>query len=225
MSPEASTQTSVSPPSKHAPKPTLIHVIGAPGSGKGTLCGLLAKHFTNNYYLSVGDHLRSLLELNAQQTFGGLSAEHLSSILRLRSLLPPASIVSIVDDAVKAIGKAAANESGVLIVLVDGFSRDPEFALLAQQKWGDPNFVLFFDCPRALAEARFLERKRSEDDSVDIFRGRYDEFERLNRPILEYYGGKIVLFDTGTDTVVTWRKLKMLMGELLNELGASERKD
>jgi UMP-CMP kinase len=75
MSPEASTQTSESPPNKRTPKPTLIYVIGAPGAGKGTLCALLAKHFTNIHHLSVGDHLRSLLESNAQQTFGGLPAQ------------------------------------------------------------------------------------------------------------------------------------------------------
>jgi len=59
---EASTQTSSSPPNKKASEPFLIYVIGA----------LLAKKFAKTHHLSVGDHLRSLLELDAQQTFGGL---------------------------------------------------------------------------------------------------------------------------------------------------------
>ncbi|KAM0694650.1 hypothetical protein Q7P36_005006 [Cladosporium allicinum] len=225
MSPEASTQTSESPPSKHLPKPTLIYVIGAPGAGKGTLCALLTKHFTNIHNLSVGDHLRGLLELNAQQTFGGLPAEQLRRLLQLRSLLPPATVVSIVDDAVKAIGKATADESETPTVLVDGFPRDPKSAPPAKLKWGDPSMVLFFDCPRALAEVRFLERRRAEDDSVEVFRGRYDEFELLNEPILKFYGDKVVRIGTESDTEVTWETLKGRVRGLLGELGASERGD
>jgi UMP-CMP kinase len=221
---EASTQTSESPPGKQAPKPSIIYVIGAPGAGKGTLCDLIAKHFTNIHHLSVGDHLRSLLEWDAPQTFSGLNAEELSKLLLLRSLLPPATIVSIVDDAVNNIRKAAAGGSGTPIVLIDGFPRDPGTAPLAQLEWDAPSMVLFFDCPRALAEARFLERRRSEDDSVEVFRGRYDEFERLNGPILEFYGDKVVRIGTETDTEVTWETLKGRLRGLLGELGASERK-
>lgn len=69
---EASTQTNSSPPNKQASKPSLIYVIGVGGASKGTLGALLAKKLTKTHQLSVGDYLRSLLESNAQQTFGGL---------------------------------------------------------------------------------------------------------------------------------------------------------
>jgi len=219
---EASTQTNESPPNKQTPKPSLIYVIGAPGAGKGTLCTLLAKHFTNIHHLSVGDHLRSLLELNAQQTFGGLPAEELGKLLQLRSLLPPATIISIIDDAVNNIRKAAAGGSGVPIILVDGFPRCPESAPLAQLKWGAPSKVLYFDCPRAVAEARFSERRRSEDDSVEVFRQRYDEFEPLNGHVVEFYGDKAMRIGTETSTEMTWEILMAAVRGLLGELGASE---
>jgi UMP-CMP kinase len=225
---EASTQTSESPPNKQAHKPITIYVVGAPGAGKGTLCTLLAKHYTNLniHHLSVGDHLRKLLELNAQQTFGGLPAKEMKRLLQLRSLLPPSTIISIIDDAVDDIRQAAAlSGSGTPIVLVDGFHRDPKSIPLAQPKHGDPSMVLFFDCPRDLAEARFLKRRRSEDDSVEVFRGRYDEFELSNRPILEFYVDKVVRVGTETDTEVTWEALKAKVGFLLGELGASVRED
>jgi UMP-CMP kinase len=221
---EASTQTSESPPNKQAHEPIIIYVVGAPGAGKGTLCTLLSKHYTNTHHLSVGDHLRKLLELNAQQTFGGLPAKEIKRLLQLRSLLPPSTIISIIDDAVNDIRQAAAlSGSGTPIVLVDGFPRDPKSIPLAQPKHGDPSMVLFFDCPRDLAEARFLKRRRSEDDSVEVFRGRYDEFELSNRPSLEFYIDKVVRVGTETDTEVTWEALKAKVGFLLGELGASER--
>jgi adenylate kinase family enzyme len=222
---EASTQTSESAPNKQAPKPTIIYVVGAPGAGKGTLCARLAKHYTNIHHLSVGDHLRSLIKLNDQHTFCGLSVGQLRAQLQLRSLLPPATIVAIVDEAVNNIHKTAADDAGTSIVLVDGFPRDPKSIPLAQPKSGDPVRVLFFDCPRDLAEARFLERRRSADDSVEIFRGRYDEFERLNKPILEFYVDKVVRVGTDTDTEVTWENLMAEVGGFLGELGAIERED
>ena len=220
---EASTQTSDSSPNKQAPKPTIIYVVGAPGAGKGTLCTRLAKHYTNIHHLSVGDHLRSLLKYNAHQTFGGLSAAQFRALLQLRSLLPPATIVAIIDEAVNDIRKAAAGDAGTPIVLVDGFPRDPKSIPLAQPASGDPVMVLFFDCPRALAEARFLERRRSADDSVEVFRGRYDEFERLNKPILDFYVDKVFRVGTEMDTEVTWENLKPEVGGMLCELGAVER--
>lgn len=75
--------------------------------------------------------------------------------------------------------------------------------------------VLFFDCPRALAEARFLKRRRAEDDSVEV----------LNKSFLEFYGDKVIRIGTEMDTEVTWETLKGRVGGLLVELGASERKD
>jgi hypothetical protein len=77
-------------------------------------------------------------------------------LLQLRSLLPPATVISIVDDAVKDICKQSERDSGAPIVLIDGFPRCPESAPPARLEWGDLSTVLFFDCPRALAEVRFL---------------------------------------------------------------------
>jgi adenylate kinase family enzyme len=222
---EASNQTSESPPNKQAPKPIIIYVVGAPGAGKGTLCARLAKHYTNIHHLSVGDHLRSLLKLNAQHIFCGLPAGQLGKLLQLRSLLPPTTIVAIINEAVNDIRKAAAGDAGTPIILVDGFPRDPKSIPLARPASGDPVMVLFFDCPRDLAEARFLERRRSADDSVEVFRGRYDEFERLNKPILDFYVDKVVRVGTETDTEVTWENLKAEVGGMLCELGAIKRND
>lgn len=154
-----------------------------------------------------------------------MNAEDLSKLLQLRSLLPPATIIPIIDNAVNDIRKAAAagGSEVPIFVLVDGFSRCPESAPLAQLKWGDPSKVMFFECPRAVAEARFLERRRSPDHSVEVFRRRYDEFQRLNGRIVEFYGEKAMRIGTETCTDVTWMTLKARARGLLGELGANER--
>ena len=207
---------------------SLIYILGGPGVGKGTLCSPLSKQFTNVYRLSVGDHLRDLLAQGSPQStaqsFGGLNHGTFSTLTQQRQLLPTETIVSIVDNALRVIADTAA-ASGVSnpIVLIDGFPRSLESASLADTRWGAPQVVLFFDCPRELAEARFLNRKRSSDDSVEIFRMRYDEFEKLNGEIMEIYSDIIVRVNTTTEMHgETWDDLHDRIGALMEELGGTK---
>jgi adenylate kinase family enzyme len=143
--------------------------------------------------------------------------------MQQRRLLPDETIVAIVDAALKAVSNTA-SVGGVddPIVLVDGFPRSLRSAELADVRWSRPEGVYFFDCPRQLAETRFLERARSVDDSVDIFRTRYDEFERLNGEIVEMYGDIVVRIGTETGTEETWKVLRTSIDDLMVELRAIE---
>jgi len=208
-------------------KPALIYILGGPGVGKGSLCTPLPKQFTNIYHLSVGDHLRELLAQDSStsttQSFGGLDHGTFSMLMQQRQLLPTETIVSIVENALSAIANTAA-ASGISnpIILVDGFPRSLESAALANARWGMPRNVLFFDCPRELAEARFLNRKRSSDDSAEVFQKRYDEFERLNGEIMEMYGDIVVRVDTETRMGETWDGLHGRVSVLMEELGGTK---
>ena len=208
-------------------KPALIYILGGPGVGKGSLCIPLPKQFTNVYHLSVGDHLRDLLTQDSSpstsQSFGGLDHGTFSTLMQQRQLLPTETIVSIVENALGTIANTAA-ASGVSnqIVLVDGFPRSLESAVLANARWGMPRHVLFFDCPRELAEARFLNRKRSSDDSEEVFRMRHDEFERLNGEIMAMYGDIVVRVCTETGIGETWDGLHDRISALMKELGGTK---
>lgn len=215
-------------PTEETPKPPFIYILGAPGAGKGTLCALLAKHFTNIHHFSVGDHLRALQTLEpaqiTEQTFGGLAFEEFDKLMQERTSLQAENIIAIVDTALHDIARKASDSgTGLLVVLIDGFPRSPESAELANYSWGLPKTVFFFDCPRHLAEQRFLSRKRSVDDSVEIFRARYDKFEDLNGGIMELYGEAVVRVGTETGTEDTWEVLKTVASGLLKGLGSVER--
>ena len=201
-------------------KPSLIYILGGPGVGKGSLCTPLPQQFTNVYHISVGDHLRELMAQNSSQTtpqpLGGLDHETFVTLMQQRQLLPTETIVSIVGAALRAISNAAAaSEISNPIVLVDGFPRSLESAVLADARWGPPQAVLFFDCPRKLAEARFLKRRRSTDDSVEVFRKRYEEFERLNGEIMTMYKDVVVRVDTETGIDESWECLHDRVSELM----------
>jgi adenylate kinase family enzyme len=140
--------------------------------------------------------------------------------MQQRQLLPTETIVTIVGAALRAISNAAA-ASGLRnpIILVDGFPRSLESAAMADARWGAPQTVLFFDCPRELAEVRFLKRKRSVDDNVEIFRKRYNEFERLKGEIMEMYKDTVARVDTETGIDESWEGLHDSVSELMEQLG------
>lgn len=218
----------MSQPTTRSPRSASIYILGGPGVGKGSLCTPLPKQFTNVYHLSVGDYLRELLAQGSfpstSQSVGGLDYGNFSTLMQQRQLMPTETIVSIVDNALGAISNtAAANGVSNPIVLVDGFPRSLESAELANARWGVPHNVLFFDCPRELAEARFLNRKRSSDDTAEIFRQRYDEFERLNGEIIEMYSDIIVRVNTTTRMhEETWDDLHDRVSVLMEQLGGTK---
>jgi UMP-CMP kinase len=209
-------------------RPTLIYILGAPGADKGSLCAPLSEQLANVWHLSTGDYLRSILvqdpSQDISQSFGGLDRDMSSRLMQQRQLLPSETIVSIVDTALRAIS-GVASDHGVHspIILVDGFPRSLEADVMADACWGAAHRVLFFDCPRQLTEARFLNRRRSTDDSVEIFRTRCDEFERLNGDILAMYSGIVVRVNTETDNGETWDGLPDRVSVLMESLGATKR--
>ncbi|KAM0719998.1 hypothetical protein Q7P37_004133 [Cladosporium fusiforme] len=200
--------------------PSLVYVVGAPGAGKGTLCTLLAKTYNNVHHLSVGDHMRSLQDLNNNQitseTFGGMERADFNARMEKQELIPAESVVKITHNALMEIVESTSgnSEKEKQIILVDGFPRSLETAKLADSALGRPAKVLFFNCPRDLAEERFLQRKRSVNDGVEVFRRRHGKFKDLNPVILQSYVDCVVEIGTEKGTEETWAALMKDVGKL-----------
>jgi hypothetical protein len=102
------------------PKPVVIFVVGAPGSGKGTLCKRLANEF-DMYHLSIGDYLRELCHDSGEQTPDTLCVLDLDTLranLKARKLIDSATIVSIIRSKM-----VQEQSKGKISFLVDGFPR------------------------------------------------------------------------------------------------------
>jgi adenylate kinase family enzyme len=99
---------------------TLTHP-GCPGSGKGTLCKLLAQEYRYQH-ISVGDLLRSIRDDPTNEDF------ELRDHVRQGTLVPTRTIVRILKEAISG---GLASGSGVI---VDGFPRhlDQGIALMEQ---------------------------------------------------------------------------------------------
>jgi adenylate kinase family enzyme len=62
--------------------------------------------------------------------------------------------------------------------------------LIFPQTGIDPEFVLFFDCPEEVMEARLLDRGKSSgrtDDNMESIRKRFKTFVSQSVPVVEHY--------------------------------------
>lgn len=199
---------------------TLIEPIsGAPGSGKGTLCRKLCTSY-GYAHLSVGDHLRELV--NSKSEVLGDDMMHRierCELLHVDDLLP------ILQTAIRRL-----ETDGAGVILMDGFPRRIE---QLKVKGGDtlrPHLVLFFDCPRDIAEKRYLTRALpGRDSDLKVFTRRYEEFARMNPPLVQEYAESGILLtvilrqrfgrrsltprqvDTSTDTDVSYEILQQAL--------------
>ncbi|EME46022.1 hypothetical protein DOTSEDRAFT_126084 [Dothistroma septosporum NZE10] len=182
------------------PPNEITFVIGAPGSGKGTLCKELSQHH-DYYHLSVGDYLRSLVAGEESQ-LNGLTRSRLQKYLKSRELLPPEEIVAMLQRKIQHDCS-----QGQKKVLIDGFPRDLNSAKLWDETVRVPDEVLYFDCHKEEAMKRFLFRSRDPGDGDAVFEKRYGEFERNNREIITHYGDIVKTVDTSGGTEVSRKNL------------------
>ncbi|XP_039806736.1 UMP-CMP kinase 1-like isoform X1 [Panicum virgatum] len=159
------------PPGK---KITVVFVIGGPGSGKGTQCSKIVKHFGFTH-LSAGDLLREEAKYDTEQGMMIKNTMH-------EGKLVPSELI------VKLLLKAML-QSGNDKFLVDGFPRNEENRQAYDSIISiEPEFVLFIDCPKEEMERRILNRNQGrDDDNIDTARRRFEVFRESTMPVVQYY--------------------------------------
>ncbi|XP_018491418.1 probable UMP-CMP kinase 1 isoform X2 [Raphanus sativus] len=157
-------------------KPTVVFVLGGPGSGKGTQCANVVQHFSYTH-LSAGDLLRA--EIRSGSQFGAM----------IQSMIAEGRIVPS-EITVKLLCKAM-EESGNDKFLIDGFPRNEENRIIFENARIEPAFVLFFDCPEEELEKRIMNRNQGrEDDNLETIKKRFKVFVESTLPIVSYYESK-----------------------------------
>ncbi|CAI9102119.1 OLC1v1000338C10 [Oldenlandia corymbosa var. corymbosa] len=156
---------------------TVVFVLGGPGSGKGTQCANIVKHFGYTH-LSAGDLLR------AEQKSGSENGTMIQNMIKEGKIVPS-------EVTVKLLQRAMA-ESGNDKFLIDGFPRNEENRAAFELVTGiQPAFILFFDCPEEEMERRLLGRNQGrEDDNIETIRKRFKVFLESSLPVIEYYNSK-----------------------------------
>lgn len=114
---------------------TIFFVLGPPGSGKGTLCKLVADQLDmpgHRYcHLSVGDYLRELCQPKGCYEAISFDVDKIRNHMRESKLLPADTLIPVLDHKVGLIPKG---NSDTTAWLIDGFPRNIETALAFEEK-------------------------------------------------------------------------------------------
>ncbi|KAI2620818.1 P-loop containing nucleoside triphosphate hydrolase protein [Xylaria nigripes] len=174
---------------KEAPLRKIIFVLGAPGSGKGTLCKIVTELTHQPRYefvhLSVGDHLRELCDPKATSPGAELvDRNKIQNYMRENILLPAATLIPVLKRKIESI---PSRENVTTVWLIDGFPRDMETARAFEAKIGKPAKVIVLECSPDIARSRFLGRAREETDDEKRFEKRYAEYINNMKAIRVHY--------------------------------------
>ncbi|RDX80553.1 UMP-CMP kinase 3 [Mucuna pruriens] len=157
--------------------PTVVFVLGGPGSGKGTQCANIVQNFGYTH-LSAGDLLR------AEIKSGSENGTMIQNMIKEGKIVPSEVTIKLLQRAIK--------ESGNDKFLIDGFPRNEENRAAFEKVTGiEPAFVLYFDCPEEEMERRLLSRNQGrEDDNIETIRKRFKVFLDSSLPVINYYDAK-----------------------------------
>ncbi|KAL5563361.1 hypothetical protein UlMin_033108 [Ulmus minor] len=180
-------------------KPTVVFVLGGPGSGKGTQCANIVEHFGFTH-LSAGDLLR------AEIKSGSENGNMIQNMINEGQIVPSEVTIKLLQRAML--------ESGNDKFLIDGFPRNEENRAAFEAVTGIvPAFVLFFDCPEAEMEKRLLSRNQGRvDDNIETIRKRFKVFLESSLPVIEHYNsrGKVRKVDAARPIEEVYESVKVI---------------
>ncbi|XP_065864905.1 UMP-CMP kinase 3-like isoform X2 [Euphorbia lathyris] len=157
--------------------PTVVFVLGGPGSGKGTQCANIVEHYGYTH-LSAGDLLRA--EINS----GSENGTMIQNMIKEGKIVPSEVTIKLLQKAMQ--------DNGNDKFLIDGFPRNEENrAAFESVTKITPEVVLFFDCSEEEMERRLLSRNQGRvDDNIETIRKRFKVFLESSLPVIQYYEAK-----------------------------------
>ena len=167
-------------------------VLGGPGSGKGTNCGLLVEEFGLSHY-SAGDLLRA--EAKKDNELG----KKITEILAAGQIVPMEVTIGL-------LGDNMARDPNPKGYLLDGFPRKMDQALKFEEDVCKAKNILFFDLPEEEMLKRVKARAASgsgrADDDEAILRKRFATNVTDCMPVIEKYRNEGRLLEINTNKSV-----------------------
>ena len=200
----------------------IVILLGAPGSGKGTIAGKLASENASMKHVSSGDLLRGAI---AKGTAAGLEAK---GYMEKGNLVPDALIATMIKDVV-------AETEGDVTMLLDGFPRNLAQAKILEEMGAPVTSAVLIDVPDSIIQDRIAGRRTCpkckagyhvrnlppkvegvcdhcgealvirKDDNPETVKDRLVVYHQQTEPLISYYSDKGMLKKvdgtTGVDNV------------------------
>ena len=162
-----------------------ILLFGAPGAGKGTQ-GKILGSIPNYFHCACGDVFRNL---TAESEIGRVFIEYSSR----GELVPDEPTVEVWRQYIK---KNSRFNPDTDTLILDGIPRNVHQAEMLRDTL-DVRAIFFLRCPTMTKlierlQRRALRENRLDDANLDIIRHRLKTYERETKPVLNFYGSKLV---------------------------------
>lgn len=188
----------------------IVILLGAPGSGKGTIAGRLAGENANLKHVSSGDLLRGAV---AKGTPAGIEAK---GYMESGKLVPDSLIAQMIKDVI-------AETTGDVTMLLDGFPRNVAQAEILEKTGAPIRSVVLVDVPDEIIADRIAGRRTCpkckagyhvknlppkvegvcdscgaelvirKDDNPDTVKDRLSVYHRETEPLIAFYEKKGLL--------------------------------
>lgn len=188
----------------------IVILLGAPGSGKGTIASKLAENNANLKHVSSGDLLRGAV---AKGTSAGVEAK---GYMEKGQLVPDALIAAMIKDVI-------AETTGDVTMLLDGFPRNVAQAEVLEKTGAPIRSAVLVDVPDEIIQDRIAGRRTCpkckagyhvtglppkvegvcdkcgeklvirKDDNPDTVKDRLVVYHRETEPLIAFYEKKGLL--------------------------------
>ena len=194
-----------------------ICVLGGPGSGRGTHCRQLTLELGVAHF-SAGSLLRRAVESDHR------AAGDIEGAMAAGEPVADPLVFSLIQSAFKEATRYDKDR----VVLLDGFPRDSAQTRWMQRTLGEPELVVFLDCPHHIMVERVTQRdsqkdpNRSDDrDTTELYRVDNTEaaahtlIHRFNLdtlPIMDVFGSKVQIVPTETSLEQAYHDVLICVG-------------
>ena len=165
-----------------------VLLFGAPGAGKGTQ-GKILGTIPNFFHCACGDVFRSL---KTDSPIGKVFLEYSSR----GELVPDEQTIELWREFIDTSTKTGRFQPNQDTLVLDGIPRNAHQADMLKDTL---NVVAMFylRCTRVddlveRLQKRALKENRLDDANMDVIRARQEIYKRESRPVLDYYGKKIL---------------------------------
>jgi len=163
-------------------------LFGAPGSGKGTQGKILGK-IPGFYHCACGDVFRAV---DVRSDYGKAFLQYSSK----GQLVPDDITIGLWSSQITAMEHAGRFKPESDFLVLDGIPRNVSQAKILEQHV-EVRHVFHLDCPDKAKiferlKRRALKENRLDDINDDVIERRQKVYEIESRPVLDYYGEKLV---------------------------------
>lgn len=165
-----------------------ILLFGAPGAGKGTQ-GKILGTIPNFFHCACGDVFRSL---KADSPTGQTFLEYSSK----GELVPDEPTIDLWRDFIHNCTRTGRFHPENDTLVLDGIPRNANQAEMLKETL-DVVTIFYLRCTKIdeliqRLQSRALKENRLDDANIDVIRHRQETYKRESKPVLDYYGKKLV---------------------------------